>query len=334
MNSVDEIGSSIGVRALRCYCSLLLLGLASLSPPCALAQNFPTKPVRIVTLEPGGGTDFAARLIAQGLADKFGHPVIVDNRGGANGIIAVQVVARASPDGYTLLLNGSPVWLLPFLQDSVPYDPLKDFSPIVLVTSAPNVLVVHPSSSANSVKELITLAQSMPGKLNYGSAATGGSPHLAGELFKSMAGVNIVRITYKGAALALNDLLGAQIQLMFPTAATVAPHFKSGRLRALAVTSAQPSALLPGLPTVAAALPGYESGSALGVFAPAGTPAAIIGRLNQEIVRVISRSDVKEKFFSAGVETVGGTPADFLATIKSEMSRMGKVIKDARIKGE
>ena len=298
------------------------------------AQNFPTKPVRIVTLEPGGGTDFAARLIAQGLAGNFGHPVIVDNRGGANGIIAVQVVAKALPDGYTLLINGSPVWLLPLLQDNVPYDPVKDLSPIALVTAAPNVLVVHPSSPANSVKELVALAKAKPGTLNYGSAATGGSPHLAAELFKALAGVNIVRIPYKGAVLALNDVIGGQVQVMFPTAATVAPHLKSGKLKVLAVTTAQPSALFPGLPTVAASVPGYESASVIGVFAPAATPAALVTRLNQEIVRVVNRADVKEKFFNSGVETVGNTPAQFAATIKSEMTRMGRVIKDAGIRGE
>jgi tripartite-type tricarboxylate transporter receptor subunit TctC len=298
------------------------------------ASAFPSKSIRMVTLEPGGGTDFAARLIAQGLAAQFGQPVIVDNRGGANGIIAVQVVVKALPDGYTLLVNGSPVWLLPLLQDNVPYDPVRHLSPVALVTAAPNVLVVHPSSPANSVKELVALAKARPGALNYGSAATGGSPHLAAELFKSMAGVNIVRVPYKGAVLALNDVIGGQVQMMFPTAATVAPHLKSGKLKVLAVTTAQPSALLPGLPTVAASLPGYVSASVIGVFAPAATPAALVNRLNQEIVRVINRAEVKDKFFSSGVEIVGNTPAQFAAVMKSEIARMGKVIRDTGIRGE
>ena len=284
----------------RLIARIFSVGLMVLGATGSLGQDFPIKPIRIVTLEPGGGTDFSARIIAQGLSGNLGYPVIVDNRGGANGVIAAQIVAKASPDGYTLLLNGSPVWLLPFLQDNVPYDPIKDFSPVGLVTSAPNVLVVHPSSAVNSVKELIALAKAKPGTLNYGSAATGGSPHLAAELFKALAGVNIVRIPYKGAGLALNDVIGGRVQMMFPTAATVAPYLKSEKLKVLAVTTGQPSALFPGLPTVATTVPGYESASTVGVFAPAGTPAALVNRLNQEIGTGDQQNRCERKIFQRG----------------------------------
>ena len=298
------------------------------------AQEFPAKPIHIITEEPGGGTDFAARLIAQGLAASAGLQVIVDNRGGASGIIATQAVTKAAPDGYTLLLNGSPVWLLPLLQERVPYDPLRDLSPVILITRSPNLLAVHPSMPAKSVSELIALAKAKPGALNYGSAATGGSPHLAAELFKALAGVDIVRVPYKGSAAALNDVIGGRVQLMFPTAATVMPHLKSDRLRILAVTTAQPSLLVPGLPTIAETLPGYESAAVNGVFAPAGTPPALVNRLYQEIARAVNRADVKEKFFNSGVEAVDVAPERFAALIRAEMVRMGKVIRDAGIRGE
>ena len=300
----------------------------------AWAQNYPSKPVRIVTAEPGGGNDLASRLIAQGLTASLGQQVIVDNRGGS-GLAAGDAVYKAQADGHTLLLYGSTIWLLPFMRDNVPYDPVKDFLPITMPVISPNIIVVHPSVAAGSVKELIALAKSKPGELNYASSGTGAATHLAAELFKAMAGVNIVRVPYRGSGPALNALISGQVQMMVSTTAAGWPHVKSGRLKALAVTTSQPTALAPGLATVATTgLPGYQSATVSGVFAPARTPAAIISRLNDEIVRVLKLPEVKERFFNAGVEIIGSTPEQLAATVKSEMTVLGKLIKDVGIREE
>lgn len=301
----------------------------------ACAQNYPTKPIRMVTAEPGGGNDFAARLIAQGLGSSLGQTMIVDNRGGAGGLIAASIVAKAPPDGYTLLLYANNVWIIPLLQRNVPYDVVRDFAPITWAVKSPNAVVVHPSLPVRSVADLIALAKARPGELNYGSGGNGSSTHLAVELFKSMTGANIVRVIFKGNGPALNALFSGEIQLMIAPVGSLAAHLKSNRLRAVAVTSAQPSPLVPGLPTVAAAgLPGYESMQIYGVFAPAGIPASILKQLNEGIVRALGRAEVKEKFLASGVETVGSTPQELAATMKSEIVRIGKVIKDAGIRGE
>ena len=303
---------------------------AAQSTTASSGQGFPVKPLRIVTNAPGAASDFASRLIAQGLTESLGQQVIVDNRGNLAGALA----SKAPPDGYTLVLDGTSFWIGPLLRKTA-YDPLRDFSAVALVTSSPNILVVHPSLPVRSVKDLIALATARPGELNYGTGTAGGSPHLAAALFSDMAGVSIVRIPYKGAGLAVNDLISGQVQLMFAIAASVTGHVKSGRLRALAVTGEQPSALFPGLPTVAASgLKGYESVALQGIFAPLKTPAAIIERLNQDIVKYLARADVKEKFFNAGTETVGGTPDQFASKVKSEITRLGKVIRDAGIRDE
>ena len=256
----------------------------------------------------------------------------MDNR--ASGIVTAEAVAKAPPDGYTVLVYGSTIWITPLLQNT-PYDPVTDFAPITLVAISPHAIVVHPSLPVKSVRELIALAKAKPGDLNYASLGTGTSTHLGAELFKSMAHVNIVRVPYKSAATQMADLLSGQVQMTFSTTGAAMPHVKSGRLRALAVTSAKPSALMSGLPTVAASgLPGFESGAIYVMFAPSGTPAAIISRLNQETVRYLNQADVKERFFSAGLEAVGSTPEELAAKMKSEMARLGKVIKDAGIRAE
>jgi tripartite-type tricarboxylate transporter receptor subunit TctC len=292
-------------------------------------QAYPNKPVRIVTSEPGGNGDFHARLLAQGLTSAWGVSFIVENRAG---IIAPETVAHANPDGYTLLAFGSSLWIGPLMQ-KMPYDPVRDLAPISATSRSPTVLVVHPSVPVRSVKELIALAKAKPGTLNFAAAAVGSPPHLAGELFKAMAQIDMVGIQYKAAGPALNDVIGGQVQLMFASAASVAPHIKSGRLNALAVTSAQPSVLFPGLPTVAdSGLPGYESASAQGIWGPAKTPAALIKRLNQEVVQVLNKADVKERFLNIGAEAAPSSPEQLAAAIKSEMTRVGKVIKDAHIK--
>ena len=295
----------------------------------AASQDYPTRPIRMIAPAIGGASDIVARLIGQGLSDRFGQQVVVDNRGS----IAPEIGAKAPPDGYTVLAYGSPLWLTSFLRANVPWDSAKDFAPITLAASSPNVLVVHPSVAAKSVKELIALARAKPGEFNFSSGSSGAATHLTGELFKAMAGVNIVRVPYKGNGPALNALLGGEVQLMFANAGSVASHLKSGRLRALAVTTAQPSALAPGLPTMAASgLPGYQAEVPTGIFAPAKTPAALVNLLHREIVRVLNRADVKEKFFNIGVEVVGGTPEEFAAYIRSDMAKWGKVIKDAGIR--
>ena len=292
------------------------------------AQSYPAKPIRIATSPIGGGTDSVARLVAQGLST-LGQPVIVDNR---PAVIAGELVSKASPDGYTLLVASGALWIGALLQN-VPYDPVRDFAPISMTTRSPNILVVHPSIPAKSVQELVALAKARPGELNYGSAGTGTSPHLAGELFKALSGTSILHIPFKGTAQALTALLGGQIQLIFSSTSAAAPHVTSARLRALAVTSAQPTALVPGLPTVAASgVPGYEMISVDGVFAPARTSGAIIGRLNQELVRFLNSSAMKDQFQNSGSEAEGSSPEEFAAAVKSEMSRLGKLIRDVGIK--
>ncbi len=292
------------------------------------AQSYPAKPIRIVTVAPGSANDIVARLIAQELRPVLGQTVVVDNRG----TIAAEIVARAPADGYTLLLYGSAVWLSPFIRSNTPYDPVKDFAPVTLVASSPNVLVVHPSLPVKSVRELIALAKARPGDLNYAAGSLGAAPHLAAELFKSMAKLNIVRVAYKGTGGSLIGLLSGEVELMFPTAGSVTPHIKSGKLRALAVTSLQPTALAPGLPVLAAALPGYESVSLNGMFAPARTPDPVIRQLNQEITRIMTRPEVKEKLVAAGTDAMATTPEEFAATIQSEMAKWGKLIRGAGIR--
>jgi tripartite-type tricarboxylate transporter receptor subunit TctC len=313
------------IRYALCCCAALLAFSVD-------AQDYPSRPVRILANGPGGGVDLTARLIAQGVSVPLGQPVVVDNRGGA--LVIAELVAKAPPDGYTLYVTSGVVWLAPFMQ-SVPYDPLRDFAPISLTDKVPNVLVVHPSLPVHTLRDLIVLAKSKPGALDYASAGTGGSPHLSAELFKSMARVDLLRVPYKAGGAALNDLISGQVQIMFATGGAVAPLIKSGSLRAIAVTSPEPSAFYPGVPTMSAAgLPGYESETLYGMFAPASTPAPIVHRLSQEVVRYLGQADVRAKLFNAGLEAVGSTPEEFAGVMSRDMQRMSKVIRDAGIKGE
>ncbi len=321
---------TVAAQATRLHYSAGTIAISALLAFPAHAQTYPAKPVRIITSGVGGADDVASRIVAQGLAAVLGQQVIVDNR--ASGPLPVEVTLKSPADGYTLMLYGSTVWLGPYLRNNAP-DPLKDFAPITLAATAPNILVVHPSLPVKNVKELIALATIHPGALNYATTGIGSSPHLAAELFQAMAHVQFVRISYKGAGAALTDLIGGQIQLTFATASSVSPHLKTGRLRALGVSSAHESVLLPGLTTIAAAgLPGYESSSLQGVFAPAGVPATILQKLSQELMRYLHSAEAKEKFLAVGAETVGSTPEQFAAAMKAEMTRMGKVIRDAGIR--
>ena len=309
-----------------------MIGATSLFAAFAAnAQPYPSKPIRILTSAPGNSDDLAARLISQGISSGLGQQAVVDNRG----VVAVEIAAKSPPDGYTLLLYGSPMWLAPFMRDKVPYDPVKDFAPVTWATNSPNLLVVHPSLPVKSVRELIALVKARPNELNYGSGSAGSTPHLAAELFRSMTGVQIVRVAYKGSGPALTALLSGELHFMFPSTGSANPLLKSGKLRPLAVTTLKSTALAPNLPTVAeSGLPGYESASLLAVFAPAGTPPAIVQRLNQEMVKALQSTEARERLFNSGVEAVGSTPEQFAVTLKNEMTKWGKVIKDAGIRSE
>jgi tripartite-type tricarboxylate transporter receptor subunit TctC len=310
------------------------IGVALIGAGTVYAQDFPNRTVRIYTAAAGGGVDFAARLIAQGLTASLGQPVVVENRGG-NALVAAEPVMKAPPDGHTLIFYGSGFWLTPFMRDKTPYDPVRDFAPVSLTNRSPNVLVVHPSLPVKSVKELIALAKAQPRALNFASSGLGASSHLAGELFNSMAKIEIVHVPYKANAGALIDLLSGQIQLMFSTTTAAAPHLQSRRLRALAVTSTQPSALLPGVPTVTdTGLPGYEAASINALFAPIKTPAAVVARLHQDVVRIVNTAESKERLFNAGLEAAGTTPEQLAAVVKTEMARLGKIIKDSGVRAD
>jgi tripartite-type tricarboxylate transporter receptor subunit TctC len=302
-----------------------------LGATAAWCQNYPNRPVRIVAPPAGGGSDFVARFIAQGISGPLGQPVIIENRGAAQ---TGGIVSKAQPDGYTVLLAGSSIWVTPLLQKTA-YDALKDFAPITIAERSPNILVVHPSVAVTSVRELIALAKAKPGELNYASSGNGTSAHLAAELFKAMAGVNILHVPYKGTAPALSDLIGGQVQLMFSSTPPLAPHIKSGKLRALAVSTPEPSALAPSLPTIAASgLPGYESVPVTGIFVPAGTPAPVIARLNQEIARFLKTPESRDKFLSIGSEAVGSAPEELAARMKADTVRLTKLIKDGGIRAD
>ncbi len=297
----------------------------------ASSQNYPLRPVSLVTGAPGGPNNVVSHLIATRLTANLPQPVSVDNRSG--GEAAAALVAKAAPDGHTLLVIGSTFWLLPFLQDKVPWDPLTDFAPITLTSLAPNILAVHASLPVSSVAQLLALAKARPGQLVSATGPAGSATFLGTELLKAMAGVNIVRTIYKGNEPALKALLEGEAQMMVGVPGALMPHVKSGRLRALAVTSENPSTLHPELPTVAASgLPGYESVAMTGIFAPAKTPAAVISRINQEIARVLNGADAKQQLLGFGLEVVASSPEQLTVKMKSEMTRLGKVIKDAGIR--
>ena len=315
----------------------LCIAVVAGSCKSALAQDYPNKPIRFIAPNlPGGPTDILARLIAQKLSDGLGQPVVVENRAGAAGNIGTEVAAKSPPDGYTLLSgNVATFGANVSLYKRLGFDPVKDFAPVVLVATQPNILVVHPSLPVTSVKELVALARARPGQLNYAGSGIGAVAHLAAELFKSMTGTNIVHIPYKSAAPALTDLIAGQMQLMFATALSVQPHLQAKRLRPLAVTTPRRARAFPELPTVAeAGVPGFEATTWHGVLVPAGTSAAIVSKLNAEINRLLQLPDVRERLGTLGAEIVGGTPKDFAEHIQREIPRWAKVIKAAGIQLE
>ncbi len=320
---------------IQCWSKVAAITLAAFAG-CAAAQGYPNKPIRLVVpFVAGGGTDLTARIIAQRLNDALGQPVVVDNRPGAGGVIGADLVAKAQPDGYTLLM-GTPgsLTINPNLQPKMPYR-LQDFAPVTLATLSPFVMVVHPSVPASSVKELVALAKAKPGVLNYGSAGNGSVAHLSAEQFKSLAGVQLTHVPYKGSAQSVTDLIGGQLQVMFENQPVVLPHIRSGKLRALGVGTARRSALLPDVPTVAeAGVPGYEASTAFGVLAPAKTPHDVIARLNRDIVAILQTPEVRERLAALGLDAVGSTPAQYAEHLKSELAQYGKAIKAAGIRAD
>jgi len=306
---------------------LLAAGMAALISAPASAQNYPAKPIRIVTSPAGGGNDFPARLIARALAGPLGQQIVVDNRAT---ILIADIVRQAPPDGYTLLVTGSAHWIGPLLE-KVTYDPIRDFATITLLDRAPSVLVVHPSMPLKSVKQLIALAKAKPGEMNFSVGGPGTSGHLGAILFNHMAGVNIVNVPYKGTAPALMAVMSGEVHAMFGSAGSVAPHMAGGRLRALAVGSAQPSKLAPGVPTVAqAGLPGYLSEALHALFAPTGTPPTVVALLNREVGNYLRSPEAQEIFLKAGIEPSPGTPEEFTAVMKSEVDRIAPILRDAK----
>jgi tripartite-type tricarboxylate transporter receptor subunit TctC len=297
---------------------------------------FPTKPIRmIVAVPPGGPADTLARLVAPRLTESLGQTVVIDNRPGANGIIAYEMTARATPDGHTFTAVAAGVVINASLYPKIPYDPLKDFAPITLGITVPNILVVHPSVSASSVKDLVALAKAKPGTLAFASAGNGTSGHLALEVFRMHAGVDVTHVPYKGGGPALAEVLAGQVQALFSIALAAMPHINAGKLRALAITSAKRSRVAPELPTVAeAGFPGFEVIGWFGWLAPAATPRAIVTRLNAELVRVLRLPDVRDRLLNQSTEPVGNTPQEFAAFMKSEHEKWSKVIKAAHIKVE
>jgi len=298
--------------------------------------SFPAKPVRfIVGFAPGGGTDVVARGVANKLTEMWKQQVAVDNRPGAATIVGTELAARAPADGYTMLLASSSYAINAAFQKKLPYDPLKDLVAVTQTAFQPYVIVVYPGIPVRSVKDLITYARANPGKLNYGSPGSGSGGHLAAELFRMVTQTEMVHVPYRGGALALTDLLGGQIQMMFPTILTVVPHIKTGGMRSLAVTSSKRSSALPDVPTVAeAALPGFEAASWNGVMVPAGTSPAIIAKLNRDIVQVLKSSDVRDMLAADGAEPMGNTPEQFAKHIRDEIKKWTKVISVAGIKPE
>jgi tripartite-type tricarboxylate transporter receptor subunit TctC len=316
------------LAALACAFAFAAAGTAS-------AQSYPVKPIRlIVPLAPGGGGDLVARAIALKTSETIGQPVVVENRPGGSTIIGTEVVARSAPDGYTLVMATSSHGINPALY-KLPFDPVRDFSGVAFIGTSPMMLTVHPAVPARTAKELAAVSKANPGKLNYGSSGIASIVHLSGELFNQSAGVRNVHIPYKGTGPALTDLLGGQIDMMFASPAPTIPHVKSGRLRAIAMASAQRMPALPELPTMnESGFPGFEAGTYFIVLGPAGIPAPVVNRLTTEMLRAAQLPDIRERLLTEGVDIVAGSPQQAIAYIEAEVARWGKVIRSANIKAE
>jgi tripartite-type tricarboxylate transporter receptor subunit TctC len=312
-----------------------MAGVAGITAAAQPADEFPARPLRfVVGFTPGGGSDLVARLLGQKLTENTGQPVVVDNRPGAGGNLANEIVVKAAPDGYSVLIASSSFTIQPAIYNNLSYKPQADFAPVSLASSSPYLLVVHPSVQAQTVKELIALAKAQPGKLNYASAGAGSALHLASELFKNMAGVDIVHVPYKGAN-GIPDLIAGAVQVTIAGPPQTMVHVRAGRLRALAVTSLKRAAVAPQLPTIAeAGLPGYEVDSWYGALLPAATPRARVEKLATEINRALATADLREKILAQGLEPRGGSPAEFAAVIRTDIAKWTKVVQDAGIKAD
>ena len=310
----------------------LLAALAAF--PGAQAQTYPNRAIRLVVpSSPGGGTDITGRIVAQKLSEQLGQQVVVDNRAGAGTIIGNEVVAKAAPDGYTLLMGLSTLAINPSMYAKLPYDALRDFAPVSLAVLSPNILTVHPSVPAKNVKEFVALAKAKPGTVTFGSAGLGTSPHLSGELLKVLAKIDIVHVPFKGSGQSVISQLAGEIAANFPSVPTAIPYIKAGKLRGLGVTTVKRTQALPDVPSIAeAGVPGYEATQWFGVLAPAGTPRPIIDRLHQEMVKLLRSADVRDRLIADGTDPVGNTPEEFAAYIKSETDKWAKVISAAGIK--
>ena len=318
----------------RCTAVLLLAGLTC-AP--AAAQDYPTRPLRfIVAFAAGGASDLLARTLGQRLAERWGQQVVIDNRAGAGGVIGMQIAARAPADGFTLLMGSSSNLAVgPALYTDLGYDPVKSYSGVTEAAIVPIILAVHPSLPVKNIAELIQYAKSRPGQLSYASSGAGATPHISGELFRRSAGIELVHVPYKGGGEAVAAVLGAHVQMSFGAVSTALPHMKTGRLRALGVTSSRRLSAVPEVPTIAeAGLPGYEVVQWFGVFVPAGTPQSIIAKLNRELTGVLALQEVRDRYSAQGVEPTGSTPAAFDAHIKTELVRWKKLLKDMDIRGE
>ncbi len=305
------------------------LGISVLGAVPAFAQPYPSRPIRfIVPFPPGGGNDIVGRIVALNLGVGLGQPVVIDNRGGAGGTLGTDITAKAPPDGYTMLVNNISLAVNQTLFKKLPYDTLKDLAPVGLLGRQPNILVVHPALPAKSLRELLDAARAKPGQMNYGSGGVGTASHLSTEMLKLMAGVDLTHVPYKGLAPALTDLMGGRVDLIISTMASALPHLKSGKLRPLAATTAHRSSFFPDVPTMSeAGVKGYEFSTWYGLLVPAGTPRAIIGRLNAESAKTLASSTVKEQFMAQGIEAAPSTPLEFGTYLRSEVAKWAKVIK-------
>ena len=319
-----------------CLACALLSGIVVDARAQGAAQAFPARSITIVVpATPGGAIDLTARLVGQKLTDTWGKPVVIDNKGGATGMIGTDIVAKAAPDGHTLALVASSHAINPSMYKKLPFDTVKGFEPVVLTHVVPLMLVVTPSIPAKNVQELIAYAKANPGKLTFASSGSGGAPHMSGELFKSMAGLDLVHVPYKGSTAAHADLLSGRTSLMFDTVTAINPHVKSGAVRGLAVTTPKRASVAPDVPTMAeAGMKGYETSTWGGVLAPAGTPKDVVAKLNAEINKALAAPDVREKMLAAGIEPAGGTPQQFAEFIQSEMAKWAKVAQAAGIQPE
>ena len=320
------------MRSFPACCAAFLLAFAA--PGMTFAQDYPAKPIRvIVPFPPGGGTDIIARLVTQKITERLNVNFLIDNRPGAGGSLGSEIVARSVPDGYTIGIVSSSHAINPSLYKKLAYDAARDFAAVTLIVSGPGLLVVHPSVPARTVKELIAFARSRPGQVYYASAGNGTPPHLAAELFKSMTGISMVHVPYKGNTQAYADLVSGQLSVSFPTIVSSLPFVRAGRLRGLAVTSARRAAVVPELPSIAeAGVPGYDSATWFGMLAPAGTPAAIVLKLNQEATRAIQLPDTRNRFLEQGLEPVGNKPEEFAAIIANDMAKWAKVVAASGMK--